>query len=175
VRVAAWEAEEEEVLRLEAWVAEEVELLTLKVALVGEVAAEQEKKWEGEAVEVGDRLLQEVAARVLRRLMEVEVGLVRVEEEVAAFLQQQDSKLDKMNPSGAAEEDRQNEQAVEVALKIRACPRKEAAHRICLLKVAGTRYRPPKVSSAGEEGEVGQVQDQAQLSWLHGSLWVRTV
>jgi hypothetical protein len=163
VRVAAWEAEEEEVLRLEAWVAEEVELLTLKVALVGEVAAEQEKKWEGEAVEVGDRLLQEVAARVLRRLMEVEVGLVRVEEEVAAFLQQQDSKLDKMNPSG------------EVALKIRACPRKEAAHRICLLKVAGTRYRPPKVSSAGEEGEVGQVQDQAQLSWLHGSLWVRTV
>jgi hypothetical protein len=99
---------------------------------------------------------------------------VCVEEVVGAFLQQQDSRLDKMNPSGAGEEDRQNEQAVEVVLKIRACPRKEVAHRICLLKAAGNQYRPPKVSSAGEEGEVGQVQDLGQLSWSHGSSWVRT-
>jgi hypothetical protein len=109
----------------------------------------------------------------LMRLMGVEVALVRVGEEVAAFLRQQGSRLGKMNLLGVAEGVLQNEQAVEVGLRICACPRKEAAHRICLLKVAGNRYRPPKVSSAGEEGEVDQVQDQGQLSWLPGSSWAQ--
>jgi hypothetical protein len=154
---------------MRAWVVEGVELLTLKVALVEVVAAEQEKKWEGEVAEEGDRLLQERAVRVLRRLVEVEVGRVRVEEEVAAFLRQQDSRLGKMNPSVAEEEGRQNEQAVEVGLKICACPRKEVEHRICQLKVAGNRYRPPMASSVVVEGEVGQVQGLGQPSWLPGS------
>lgn len=153
----AWAAEEGEV---------EEELLTMKPALV-EVAeaVEQEKKLVGE-VEEEERRLQEVVAQALMHLVEEEEAQVdhcfhsvpvRVEEEVAAFLRQQHLRLGKKNLLGVAEEGHQNEQVVEAALKIRACPRKEAVHRICLLKVAENQHRLPTTASlAAAVGEVGQ-------------------
>lgn len=100
---------------------EEVELLMKKAAL-GEVEeAEQEKKWAVEVAEEEDRLLQEVAAQVLKRLVEEVVARedrhLNVEEVAVASLQQQRSKPGRKSLLGVVEEGRQNEQVVEVVLK----------------------------------------------------------
>jgi hypothetical protein len=95
---------------------------------------------------------------------------VRVAEEVAAFLQQQRSTPGKKNLLEAVVEDHLNERAAEAVLKICACPRKEAAHEICQMKVEESRHRLPMASSVVAVGEV----DQGWLSWWLDSLRVTT-
>jgi hypothetical protein len=151
--------------------AEEAVVLLLKVAsgVVGVV--EQAKKLEGEVAEEEDRLLQEVAARVLTRWVAkavVQAGQhFHGEAEVVAFLQQQGSKLGRKNLLEVVEEGHPNEQVAEVGLKKHVCPRKEVVRGICLylLKAAATRHRLPKESSEVEVEE----EDLELLSWSHGS------
>lgn len=140
--------------------AEEVELLKMKAALVVAGAAELEKKWEEEVAGEEDRPLQEVAAQASMRLVEGEVVRMSAGEVVAAFLQQQGSRLGKKNLSGVVAEGHQNEQAVEAVQKIRACPRMEVAHGTCLLKVVESQHRLPVESSVDAVGEADQVSDQ---------------
>lgn len=118
-----------------------------------------------------DRLLQEVAARVLTRWVAkavVQAGQhFHGEAEVVAFLQQQGSKLGRKNLLEVVEGGRLIEQAAEGGLKKHVCPRKEAVHGICLclLTAAATRHRLPMVSS-----EVGvEEEDLELLSWSHDS------
>jgi hypothetical protein len=116
-----------------------------------------------------DRLIQEAVARVLLSWVAKEVVQVvrhfHEEVEVVAFLQQQDSTLDRKNPLEAAEGEHRIEQAEAVDSRKFVCHRKQVVREICLclLKVEVIQHLLPKESS---EAEV-EVADPALLSWSH--------